>query len=237
MSSVAVLIPSYNQPHMLETALLSVIAQTYDNVRIIVVTVDKDEDTRSVLSEIGYLGPTMVWVQTDHPSVFGQLNKAVSEALSRSIDYMMFMGSDDFLLPNKIGQEVKVAGLRKAKLVYSPYFEGNDELNITRVVELPNVPSYELLLRQSFIPDMALCHRSVFEEFGLFDEKQGEQVAIYDKWLHVAEKYIDRIVFSPFPNYIYRRHSGQTSSRVPIRIEDRERVRTQSLERTKQWKQ
>lgn len=230
MVTFAVLIPTYKQHEFLKHAVLSVLSQTVET-DVIIVTVHEDRETHQYMDEIFGINHHVLWKIVEKPSVFGQLNTAVKSALKLGRDYMMFMGSDDYLLPNKIRQEAFIAETYKAKIVYSPFFVSDEFLNIRQHIALPNPPTYDLLVRRSFIPDMALVHRSVFEEFGLFDESQGEQVAIYDKWLHVMENYPEKIIYSPFPNYIYRKHGGQTSVKVSLRIEDRVRVQRESLER------
>lgn len=224
------MIPTYHQSEYLRYAILSVLSQTA-KPSVIVISVEDDQPTNSYMDEIYGVDESILWRKVKNPSVFGQLNTAVRGALELGFDYMMFMGSDDFLLPNKIRQEVGLAYKYSAKLVYSPFFTSDKYLNVLRCIQLPNPVKWDTLVKQSYVPDMALVHRSVFEEFDVFDEAQGDQVAIYDKWLHIAEKYESLMIYSPWPNYIYRKHPKQTSEMVPLRMEDRERVQKQSIER------
>ncbi len=115
--------------------------------------------------------------------------------------------SDDFMLPGKIAGEVRLALEKNAVLVYSLFFYGDENLCLTGAPKLPEF-SYETLVRRNYITDNSLVARAMFEEFGLFNEKL-EILAVYDKWLHIAEKYPDRIFRHHIPTFIYRQHPNQ----------------------------
>lgn len=201
---VSVVLPTYRQPQFLRTSVLSILAQTYGNVELILVTVEGDADTEKAVA------PFLAWtdcvhtVQSSVANIIHQINLGLKRAKG---EYVTLFASDDFMLPNKIASEVNLALKRNAVLVYSAFFLGDENLN---PVGLPKIPdfSYETLIRRNYITDNSLVQRRVYEEFGLFNESL-EILAVYDKWLHVAERYPERIVRNPHPTFIYRQHPDQ----------------------------
>jgi glycosyltransferase involved in cell wall biosynthesis len=221
---VSVVMPTYRQPQYIETSVLGFLAQTYFNKELIIVHVVDDQETEAKLNVIrnvaypGRYGPRDIkTIPTEKPSIIHQTNIGINQAHG---DYITFIASDDFMLPGKIADEVHVAQVRNALLVYSLYFYGDENLTIIGMPQ--NVPdfSYDTLIRGNYITDISLVHRSVYDEFGLFDESLGT-LAVYDKWLHVAEKYPDRIVRNPVATFIYRQHPDQASKkRIALQQKD-----------------
>ena len=115
--------------------------------------------------------------------------------------------SDDFMLPNKIERELSVGGAANAVLVYSRFFICDEHLNIQVIPPIPQF-SYQRLVQGNFIVDSCLVAKTMYEEFGLLEESLGS-LAVYDKWLHIAEKYEGNIIFNSVPVILYRTHSQQ----------------------------
>jgi len=201
---VSVIMPTYHQPQYLRTSVLGVMAQTYPNVELIIVPVEGDVETLETLRllQLKHLfGPVIVSPKAD---VIHQFNLGLKNAKGK---YMTEAASDDFALPGKIENEVQLIEKRDALLVSSLFFIGDENLNLIGVTNVPEF-SYETLIHKNYISDCSLVHRLVFEEFGLFNESLGV-LACFDKWLHVAEKYPDRMVQNPVPTWIYRSHPQQ----------------------------
>jgi glycosyltransferase involved in cell wall biosynthesis len=196
-----------------------VIAQTYPKVELIVVPVADDRETNDVLDAILEQHLFKI-VGSDKANIIHQINKGLEAA---SGEYVTLIASDDFMLPGKIADEVNVARMRNALLVYSLFFYGDENLTITGGVTIQSVPefSYDTLVRRNYITDCSLVHRSIYDEFGSFDESL-QILAVYDKWLHIAERYPDRIVRNPVPTFIYRQHGNQAhEKRIAMQQKDR----------------
>jgi len=225
---VTVVMPTFKQPRFIGTSVLGVMAQTYPNVELIIVPVEEDRETRHTLN---LLPPAFVFetVLSDKANIIHQVNLGLEKAHG---EYVTLFGSDDFMLPAKIEAEIRCATQHNAVLVYSLFFHADEHLNPTGVSNAPEF-SYETLVHRNYVSDQSLVAKSMFSEFGLFDESL-EILAVYDKWLHIAEKYPSRIVRNPVPTWIYRQHPDQEHKKRldrPDRFELYRKVVSASLKR------
>jgi len=229
-SLVTVVMPTFRQAQYVETSVLGVIAQTYPNVELIIVPVEGDVDTLAVLERLSIkYREKLKIVKSDKTSIIHQINRGLLQAQG---DFITLIASDDFMLPGKISGEVRLALQKNAVLVYSPFFYADEDLCLTGAPKLPEF-SYQTLIHRNYITDNSLVNRKMFEEFGLFDESL-QILAVYDKWLHIAEKYPDRIFLHNIPTFIYRQHSDQAHKKrldSPERFELYRKVISASLKR------
>lgn len=198
---VSFICPTFQHAQYIPTAIRGVLCQSYRNIELIVVSVCGDVETEVALAPFQPKIHHIIHGRADH---IAQINVGIKNAKGM---FISILGSDDFALPNKIESEMKVATATDAVLVYSRFFYADEHLNIQAVPSLPNF-SYQYLVKRNFITDCSLVKKEMYEEFGLFDESLGS-LAVYDKWLHIAEKYEDYITFNPVPTFIYRTHTRQ----------------------------
>jgi glycosyltransferase involved in cell wall biosynthesis len=215
------------QAQYLPTSLGGLLAQMYPYIEIIIVSVKGDEETHNALKQ--YPKGLFTWIEAPPKNYVAHRNLGIDQAKG---EYIGLADSDDFWLPNKVQQEISVAQARDALLVYSPFFYGDENLNPSSIALIPP-PNYEQLLINCYISDQCLVSRKVYEEFGLFNEDL-EEMAMYDKWLRVMEKYPGQVALNPYPTFIYRQSPQQMSKATiqkPSYAENRYKVVSQSLER------
>ena len=99
---VSVVIPTYNNARLLGETLGSVIRQTFDSFEVIVVDDGSTDDTASVVACWG-----------DKVRYAYQMNEGPSAARNRGLalaqgEFVIFMDSDDLMLPAKIAEQVGV---------------------------------------------------------------------------------------------------------------------------------
>lgn len=225
---VSVIMPTYQQAQYLPTAILGVVAQTYPRVELIVVSVQDDQETSLVIGKVPIV-PNWRHIVSEKADHIHQINLGLKEAKG---EFIILYGSDDFMLPNKIERELSVGGAANAVLVYSRFFICDEHLNIQVIPPIPQF-SYQRLVQGNFIVDSCLVAKTMYEEFGLLEESLGS-LAVYDKWLHIAEKYADNIIFNPVPVILYRTHPQQKHVQRladPHQVELYERVVKASLTR------
>jgi len=219
--------PTFRQHQYLLTSIRSILAQTYPNVELLVVMVQDDKETWDVLESVRY---ELGIVVSERPHHIHQINLGLQKARGK---FVTLFASDDFMLPNKIESEVAIATATDAVLVYSRFFIADEFLNIHLVPPIPEKFTYQLLTTRCFVGDNSLVAKSMYDEFGLFDETLGS-LAVFDKWLHIAEKYEEHIVYNPIPTFIYRSHlKQQHTPRLadPKQMEVYEKVVKASLQR------
>lgn len=101
---VSTIIPVYNRPEMVKRAVKSVLDQTYRPIEIIIVDDGSTDQTPDVLLQL----------QLEHPAEIHLIYQPNSGAgAAREIgrqeargDYIQYLDSDDYLLPNKFADQV-----------------------------------------------------------------------------------------------------------------------------------
>jgi len=203
---VSVIIPNYNYGHFLAQTVDSVLAQTYENVEIIVVDDGSTDDSARVLD--GY-GEKIRW--------YRQANKGVSEARNRGIaeskgEILAFLDSDDVWLSQKIEKQVEVFQAdANVGLVHCCYVDfGNDGRLLEEHLEgLAGSVAEEMIRYQRAViiggGSAVAVRRSVYEAVGGFDQT----VAPAEDWefyFRAARRY--KVGFVPEILMKYRQHGG-----------------------------
>ena len=104
MSLVSTIIPVFNRPEMLRATIASVLAQTYRPIEIVIVDDGSTDNTFAVAQEIARDHPDEVMAITIANAGPGGARQAGIEKSSG--DYIQFLDSDDYLLPEKFALQV-----------------------------------------------------------------------------------------------------------------------------------
>lgn len=94
--SVSVIIPTYNRADMVTDAVKSVLAQTVDDVEVIVVDDGSTDDTAKVLAPFM---DRIVYLRTENQGTAGARNTGMRAARG---DYIAYLDSDDLYRPFKL---------------------------------------------------------------------------------------------------------------------------------------
>lgn len=163
---VTVIIPCYNREAFIRETLLSVLFQTYPDIRIVAVDDGCTDRTREILDSYGDRIGVL-----DHP---GRVNRGQSAAINLAIrstesPYVAILDSDDYWAPEKI--ERQVAFLEKHPeigLVYCNGFavdeKGKELYKLFRPGHVETNRPERVLLESHFnLPSNALVRRKVLE--------------------------------------------------------------------------
>jgi len=106
MAKVDVIIPAYNAGRYLSIAIESVLAQTFDDWRILVI----DDGSSDNTAEIGVswekrLGPRLAYLRKENGGVSSARNLGIQRATA---DYVAMLDADDMWLPCRLAESVKV---------------------------------------------------------------------------------------------------------------------------------
>jgi glycosyltransferase involved in cell wall biosynthesis len=219
---VSVVIPAYNAEHYIAQAIDSVLAQTYNNIEILVAYRDSADNTRSAIESYLAAGKIILVHQSGKGLSNGR-NVAIARARG---EFIAFLDVDDLFLPEKIAKQVDyllahpkcdacyvgirhfrdddVATLLQLNYVY---YSGDDVL--------PN------LLRKSFIaPSTVMVRRKTIDRIGLFDEtlRRSED---WEYWARLVQR---GAVFCFIPEFLakIRLHADSMSSGWNSKREERE---------------
>ena len=211
---VSAIIPSYNHESYIEECVLSIMNQTYKNIELIVIDDGSTDRSREILEQLqrqyGF-----VLVLQDNQGVSKTMNKAIRQYAHGK--YITGSASDDFLLPDKVEQQVNyMESDSDCSLVFgkvhmvdsqSRILEG---LTIVDPVEDPVYSvSFEGLIERNCIPAATIMYRKdMWEQCGGYNE--NSIIEDWGLWLEFA--YSGKIVYLDEYFACYRWHgSNQTS--------------------------
>lgn len=216
MSTVSVVVPSYNQGTYIINCLNSIIAQTEKPLEIIVADDHSTDKTKEIIKS--YLkksnkAATLVKF-ISHKKNLGSYNFTYNTGVKNAKgDYIIIVSADDLLLPSALEEEAKILDENpEIALVYSQAY---DVINGKKMLKMPSPAGkksylarkndFELLLTQGdFIPSInALVRKKVYKKVGLFDTNL-RYMADYEMWIRIAKDY--PLAYLAKPLTCYRIH-------------------------------
>jgi glycosyltransferase involved in cell wall biosynthesis len=213
---VTIIIPSFNHGEYLEEAIQSVLNQTYQSIELIIVDDGSTDNSHEVASRYA-----------DHPKVkviLNNENRGQSAVINQALEiangeFVSFLPSDDWYLPEKTELQVKKFGTLGTEygVVYGKGARYFSENGVTQVIKLPthrgNVLK-EMLTVGNFVYPITPMFRRTCLASELFDERfkaLGE--AIYNV-LAIDHKFdfIDAVVG------VMRNHGSNVGKDPDLRI-------------------
>ena len=172
---VSVIIPVYNAEKTIIRTLESVVNQTYKNIEILVINDGSKDNSEQLISN--YVS------QVDNKNIrlISKENGGVSSARNRGIDYatgdfIAFLDSDDFWLPNKIEMQLNV-------------FENNPQIdclatNMNKVVlkkifgfsfkQITEITPRMMMLKNFLCIQTVLAKKEAIKNTGYFIKRHNE---------------------------------------------------------------
>ena len=217
MPKVSVIIPTYNRANYVGEAIESVLAQTYQDYEIIVVDDGSTDNTREVVQKYS---DRMKYLYQDNRGEPGGRNTGI---LVSQGEYLVFLDSDDLLMPTKLEEQVAFLDSNpEIGVVYSDTYlcdETGRLLGLQSDIVSHRLQSgniFEELLRGGFIPiNSAMVRRACLDDVGLFDEARPMSPD-WELWLRVAQRY--NFAYQNWPLAVYRIHSAMVSRDSQTRI-------------------
>jgi glycosyltransferase involved in cell wall biosynthesis len=193
---VSVIIPAYNAELFIEETLKSVLAQTYQNIEVIIVDDGSQDRTAEIVNKFREIDKRVKLVTQVNSGVAVARNTAIAKAQG---EFIAPIDADDIWYPDNIAKQVECFGRSPAKvgLVYSWSVYINEAGTLTSGFCACNITGnvYTTLVWQNFIDNASatMIRRSVLEKVGLYDEKLRQQKAQgcedWDLYLRIAEFY------------------------------------------------
>lgn len=219
---VSVVVPLYNGGPYIESALKSILAQSYDQFEIVVVDDGSSDDGSAKVTDLSERDPGRIRL-IHHPDrgnhgIAASRNLGIRNARGGCV---AFLDQDDLWLADKL--EKQVEALRRhpdAAFVYSKSsFVDQEglEFRVGGVIEThgkgrtgnpQNI--FGRLIVENIVPSSAvLLRRSCLEEVGFFDEGPRHEYEDWILWSKCA--YFHGVVFLPEILSKHRRHEGSYS--------------------------
>jgi glycosyltransferase involved in cell wall biosynthesis len=221
---VSAIIPTYNYGLFVCEAVESALAQTYQNVEVIVVDDGSTDNTRERLAPYMH---RIRYVRQHNQGLSAARNTGIREARGA---YIALLDSDDTWHPRRVEFQMRyLAADPTAALVGTAWVTSLDE-GWPEVGAAPQPVEYtaaQIMVRNRFGPSGVLIRRECFDAVGDFDTtlRSAED---RDMWVRIASKY--RVVQLQNPLWHYRLHGGNMSA-AAVRMEENElRVLRRALE-------
>lgn len=213
---VSIIIPVYNYDRYIAECVDSCLAQTYQNIEVIVVDDGSTDKTPGILESYGN---RIKYIRQENSGAAVALNKGVRAS---SGELIAWLSSDDVFLPLKIEKQVKLFDLvPEADLVYTDYFYIDSQGEIISAWETDWYPPKKMLeafIRNNvFNGSTVLMRKEVWCKLGGFEEKL---VAVVDTHFWIKLLLEDfRCVILPEKLVKYRTHpTNQTSNKALMQV-------------------
>jgi glycosyltransferase involved in cell wall biosynthesis len=202
---VSVIIPCYNQGEYLDEAVDSVLAQTYQDVEIVVVNDGStDAATQALLAD--YRRPKTRVINTANGGLAAARNLAISHSTGA---YLCALDADDRLEPSYLSKAVPVLDRDPSITFVSSWLRTFGEESREWTPERCDLPT---LLWEDTVLTAALVRREAVLSVGGYDTSmpvQGDED--WDLWLTLVERG-HRGVILPEVLFHYRRRAGSMST-------------------------
>ena len=211
---ISVIIPIYNADKYIGRCLESVIGQDYSNLEIILVDDGSTDGSAAICDSWKAIYPNKIKVIRQH-------NQGASIARKIGIaaaagDFLTFVDSDDYVLPNYVSALYHAAVANDAPVAVCPF---------CKIVTEKKVYATEYSLANNRILDKEELFRRFFKyEFwafwggiyckDMFDGIIYPNATINEDYFVKAQLFskASRIGYSPYPLYVYEAHPGSLSN-------------------------
>lgn len=166
---VSIIIPVYNGSNYMRDAIDSALAQSYDNIEILLINDGSNDDGATESIALSY-GNKIRYFSKNNGGVATALNMGI---LHMRGEYFSWLSHDDIFHAEKIEKQIQCALLSGKEFIYSGYELINPDAEAMEVI-LPNAlyPTDNALLhlfRGAINGCTVMLHRSLFDRFGVFD--------------------------------------------------------------------
>jgi len=187
VTSVSVIIPTFNRAVKTARAVASVLYQTFTDYEIIVVDDGSQDSTESVMRRFGH--KVRYIAQPQNRGVSAARNRGIRESMG---PWIAFLDSDDYWLPQKLAAQMAFFTRCPEACICQTqeiWIRNGRYANPGRRHEKPSGDIFERSLRLCLIsPSAVMLRRSVVDEVGPFDEDLPV-CEDYDLWLRIACRY------------------------------------------------
>jgi len=219
---VTIIVPCYNSQKWIHQCLVSALSQTWKNLEVIFVDNESTDDSVSVASRVMFEYPNLIMAKAEnvYPNCWDEAKQVGLEMMSG--DYVLVMGSDDYLHPKYIENCMRVFSFAPEKILAlqspirgvqgdSKFVSNEIKHHYKSIEEFKN----QCLERCPVNTPTVMYNRALYDQ-GLLQaqpEKYGG-AADYDLYCKLAD---NGVMIYPAPNWLgffYRWHPEQATWKV-----------------------
>lgn len=216
MTEVSVIIPTYNRADFISECVQSVLAQTLPAREVIIVDDGSTDATYNILNDLGFNSistskTVLRYIFQKNQGVSSARNLGIKEAKS---EYIALLDSDDLWLKGKLDRQLIAFrnDIKNRRLCHTDeiWVRNGIRVNQHKKHKKSGGNVFQSCLKLCCIsPSSTMLHRSVFEDYGFFDEDLPA-CEDYDFWLRYSSK--EEVIFINEPLIIKKGgHSDQLS--------------------------
>lgn len=217
---VTIIIPVYNHARFLPRCLRSALAQSWQNLEVVVVDdASPDPEVATILDQ--FAGDPRL-KQIRHATNMGICEAQNTALCAASGEVIGFLDCDDYLAEEAVAQCMAhwrddTVYLHSGRINID---ENDQEINRIHFVSLPRQDYFEENLRAMYATHFKLIRRDAFARVGLFDPR-FDSAQDYEMLMRIAFHY-PSICFIHVPDFVYyhRLHPHQTTERLRTHQDD-----------------
>jgi glycosyltransferase involved in cell wall biosynthesis len=218
---VSVIVPTFNREKLVVETVDSILAQTYDNLQVVVVDDGSQDGTQAVLEGLRTKDARVTIVSQANAGQVRARNNGLQHATG---EFVAFLDSDDTWHTTKLEKQIPLF-VDQVGMVYSGINEIDDCGEQIRVVNCePGMRGdiYDrLLVKNRMTGGTVLVSHAVLDDVGHFDESL-DAAENWDLWIRIARSYKIEFVDEPLVNY--RVHQGNMSKGSQLMLDARLRI-------------
>lgn len=165
---ISIITPSYNQAQFLEATILSVLGQNYPNLEYIIMDGGSTDHSAEIIKK--YENQLFFWCSEKDS---GQANAINSGFAKSSGDIMMWLNSDDLLMPNTLHIVAEKFSENPQKLYFGNciHFKNDQNLETRGSDVIQNSSTIPLNEMDFIIQPSSFWSRGIWEKTGILDEE------------------------------------------------------------------
>ena len=223
---VSVVIATFNMGQYLPDAVDSVLAQSWENLEVIVVDDGSTDDTADQMARFK-TDSRVRYIQTENRGQPRAKNRGLAETTG---DFIGFCDADDLWHPRKLSIQMPLFTSKDVGVVYSDvsYIDqaGNHLTKPSPYERYSGRVTHHLIIK-NFVPfGTAIIRRACIDKNGDFDEDISMGID-WDLWLRYSVDW--KFQYSSFNTYIYRIWPGQMSTNYRGRYENAFKILTKFI--------
>ncbi len=187
MTEVSVIIPTFNRARKVCRAVRSVLNQTFSDYEIIVIDDASADDTGRRLEE--FAGSIKLITHGENRGVSASRNSGIIRSKGQ---YIAFLDSDDYWLPEKLETQIRFFRENPDALICQAseiWIRKGRRVNPAKKHIKPSGDIFVSSLKLCLVsPSAVMIKKPLLDEVGLFDE-EFPVCEDYDLWLRISHKY------------------------------------------------
>lgn len=208
---LSIIVPMYNSEKYIEECLTSIISQQTNYIYEIILVDDgsTDNTVQKIASYLSNLNIKLIKQENSGQSV--SRNRAICESLGK---YIMFVDSDDLLLPNAIQNLMDAATINNADISEGDFVWFRDKITkemIQNSTATPHIESYRLK-RKFILTSVGYSWAKVYRR-DLWENLRFPEGYIFEDVItkFILRRKANTVVFTGIPVYGYRYNNTSSS--------------------------